>query len=78
MGPFATSELVKFTGACPWTHAPLPSESQSCTPCCEGTRPVRMEARDAEHTGVFATASVNVVPSAASAESVGVRISSLP
>ena len=67
VGPFATSELVKFTGACPWTHAPLPSESQSCTPCCEGTRPVRIEARDAEQTGVLATALVKVVPSFESA-----------
>ena len=51
---------------------------QSCTPCWEGMRPVRMEARAGLHTGEAQKKFSNRVPCAASRSRLGVWMSVLP
>ena len=56
----------------------LPSFSQSCTPCCEGMRPVTMLARAGEQTGEAQKKFSKRTPPAAMRSRLGVRISRLP
>ena len=53
----------------------LPLLSQSCTPCAEGSRPVTMEHRAGEHTGLAQKKLRKYTPSSAILSMFGVMIS---
>ena len=66
---FAPAPKAKFV---------FPALRKSWMPCCDGIRPVRIEARAGEQTGEVQKKRVKRNPLAASRSRFGVRISSLP